>query len=149
MHHTPRYQYDPAGITLVGTHGQVKAWAGGSLAALLTHLLLFLEQLDGFLESLFLLLCFRDSGLVLLLVGHGDHSQDQVHQVEGAQEDDQHEEDHVDLPCRPQGLEEQGGRGHLHWGSIWVMGVNSKLPSLAVPGVQTATAWGGSRTCPA
>lgn len=40
-----------------------------------------------------------DGCLVLFLIGHGHHSQDQVDQIEGAQEDYQHKENHVGLPC--------------------------------------------------
>lgn len=145
---TYRHQLYLASTMPTGTHHQVRAWSGGFLATMLTYLMLFLEHLHGFLKSLLLLLRLSNGGLVLLLVSHGDHSQDQVHQVEGAQEDDKHEEDHVDLPCGPQGLEEQGARGHLHWGPLWVKVMNSKLPSLAGPGVQMATAWGGCRPYP-
>ncbi|TNN50157.1 hypothetical protein EYF80_039646 [Liparis tanakae] len=36
-----------------------------------------------------------DGRLILLLVGHGHDGQDEVDQVEGAQEDDQHKENHM------------------------------------------------------
>lgn len=67
-------------------------------------LLLPLQLLQHGLELLLLLLGLLDGRLVLLIVRHGHHGQDQVDQVEGAQEDDQHEEDHVGLPCRAQSL---------------------------------------------
>lgn len=70
-------------------------------------LLLSPQLLQHGLELLLFLLSLLDGGLVLLVVRHGDHSQDQVDQVEGAQEDDQHKEDHIRLPSSPQGLEEE------------------------------------------
>ena len=48
-------------------------------------LLLSLELLQHGLELLLLLGCLLYGGLVLLVVGHGHHSQDQVDQVEGTQ----------------------------------------------------------------
>ncbi|TNN25407.1 hypothetical protein EYF80_064465 [Liparis tanakae] len=58
------------------------------------YLLLLLQHLHGHLKLPLLLAGLGDGGLVLLLVGHGHHGQDEVHQVEGAQEDHHHEEHH-------------------------------------------------------
>lgn len=68
------------------------------------HLLLVLELLEDTLELLLLLLGFAQRGLVLLVVRHGHHRQDEVNEVEGAQEDHHHEEEHVRFARRPQDL---------------------------------------------
>lgn len=73
----------------------------------LCFILLPLQLLQHCLELLLLLLSLLDGGLVLLVVGHGHHSQDQVDQVKGAQEDHQHKEDHVGLASRTQSLREK------------------------------------------
>ena len=39
-----------------------------------------------------------------LFIGHGDHSQHQVDQVEGAKENDNHEENHIPWSCCPNDL---------------------------------------------
>ncbi len=62
-----------------------------------SYLLLLLQPLHGDLKLSLLLTGLGDSRLVLLLVCHGDHSQDEVDQVEGAQEDHHHEKHHVGL----------------------------------------------------
>lgn len=67
-------------------------------------LLLSLELLQHGLELLLLLLGLLDGRLVLLFIRHGHHGQDQVDQVKGAQEDHQHEEDHVGFSRRTQSL---------------------------------------------
>lgn len=64
-----------------------------------TNPLLSAKVFHGQLELPLLLPGLSDSRLVLLLIGHGHDSQDEVDQVEGAQEDDQNEENHVGLPC--------------------------------------------------
>lgn len=69
--------------------------------------LLLLQPLHGLLELPLLLAGLGDGRLVLLLVRHGDHSQDEVDQVEGAQENHHHEKHHVGLPGRTQRLEEE------------------------------------------
>ena len=70
----------------------------------LAYLLLLLQPLHGNLELPLFLAGLGDGGLVLLLVRHGHHGQDEVYQVEGAQEDDHHEEHHVGLPSGAQRL---------------------------------------------
>lgn len=67
-------------------------------------LLLPLQLLKHSLELLLLLLGLLNGRLVLLVVSHGHHGQDQVHQVKGAQEDHQHKEDHVGFSCCTQSL---------------------------------------------
>ncbi|KAF3860393.1 hypothetical protein F7725_000648 [Dissostichus mawsoni] len=66
--------------------------------------LMSLELIQHGLEFLLLPNSLFHGGLVLLLVSHGHHSQDQIHQVERAHKDHQHKEEHVGLPCRPQRL---------------------------------------------
>lgn len=73
----------------------------------LTDLMLLPEHLEGLLELLLLGFNFIHGRLVLLLICHGDDSQNQVDQVEGSQEDDKHEKDHIDFPRSPQGLQIQ------------------------------------------
>lgn len=72
----------------------------------LSLFLLLLELFEHGFEFCLFLLCLFNRGLVLLLIGHGHHSQDQIHQVEGAHKDDQHKEDHVCLPCSSKSLTE-------------------------------------------
>lgn len=67
-------------------------------------LLLPLQLLKHSLELLLLLLGLLNGRLVLLVVSHGHHGQDQVHQVKRAQEDHQHKEDHVGFSCCTQSL---------------------------------------------
>jgi len=72
----------------------------------MADLLLSLFQHGHDLAVLLLLqLGLGDGGVVLLGVRHRHHGQDQVDEVEGAQEDHKHEEDHVGLPRRSEGLE--------------------------------------------
>lgn len=73
----------------------------------LTDLMLLPEHLEGLLELLLLGFNFILGCLVLLLICHGDNSQNQVDQVERSQEDDKHEKDHIDFPRSPQGLQIQ------------------------------------------
>lgn len=70
----------------------------------LGRLLLSLQLLQHGLELLLLLLRLLNGRLVLLVISHGHHGQDQVDQVKGAQEDHQHEEDHVGFSCCTQSL---------------------------------------------
>lgn len=72
---------------------------------MLVYLLVLLQSLHGHLKLPLFLAGLRDGRLVLLLVGHGDHGEDEVDQVERAQEDDHHEKDHVGLPRRAQRLQ--------------------------------------------
>ena len=69
------------------------------------HLLLLLQPLHGHLKLPLLLAGLGDGRLVLLLVRHGDHGQDEVDQVEGAEEDHHHEKHHVGLTGRAQRLQ--------------------------------------------
>lgn len=73
----------------------------------LTDLMFLPEHLEGLLELLLLGFNFIHGCFVLLLVCHGDDSQNQVDQVERYQEDDKHEKDHIDFPRSPQGLQIQ------------------------------------------
>lgn len=70
----------------------------------LCFILLPLQLLQHRLELLLLLLSLLDGRLVLLVISHGDHSQDQVDQVKGAQEDHQYKEYHVGLAGCTQSL---------------------------------------------
>lgn len=56
--------------------------------------------------SIFFLFLFGLSNccLVLLSVGHSNHRQDQVNQIEWAEEDDDHKEEHIGFTCCPQCL---------------------------------------------
>lgn len=75
------------------------------------YLLVLLQSLHGHLELPFFLAFLHDGRLVLLLVSHGDHGQDEVDQVERAQEDDHHEKHHVGLPRGAQRLQAEAGSG--------------------------------------
>lgn len=109
-------------MLLRNTYFQLKPWTsesnssqknkGEKKKSCLRLLLLPLQLLQHGLELLLLLLGLLDGCLVLLIVSHGHHGQDQVDQVEGAQEDDQHEEDHVGFPRSSQSLMDPGGGGH-------------------------------------
>lgn len=63
-----------------------------------TYSLLPPKVLHGHLKLPLFLPGLSNRCLVLLLVGHGYNSQDEVDQVERAQEDDQNEENHVRFP---------------------------------------------------
>lgn len=76
----------------------------------LCFLLLSLQLLQHGLELLLFLLSLLDGRLVLLVVSHGHHGQDQVDQVKGAQKDHQHEKDHVGFPCSTQSLMDPRGK---------------------------------------
>ena len=70
-----------------------------------------LQSLQDLGVLLLLLFGLCNGGLVLLSVGHGHHGQDEADEVEGTQEDDDHEEDHVGFTCCSQRLQRQtGGR---------------------------------------
>ena len=96
-------------------------------------LLLSLQLLQHGLELLLLLLRLLDGRLVLLVVRHGHHGKDQVDQVEGAQEDHQHEEDHVGFPSSTQSLPVQRGTKRRVSGSYsvktqtWITGSRPNL----------------------
>ena len=71
----------------------------------LLHLLQELRELGlALLHQLLLARLFLGNYLMLLLVGHGDDGQDQVDQVEGAQENGQHEKYHIHATVGTQGL---------------------------------------------
>lgn len=74
---------------------------------------MFFEFLKHLLKLLLFLLVLSQGSFILLLIGHGHHRQDQIDEVEGTQEDDDHEEDHVGLASGSKGLGmwEKGGRG--------------------------------------
>lgn len=65
---------------------------------------MFSELFHDSLVLFLLLFSFRYGGFVLLRVRHRHHGQDQIDEVERAQKDDDHEEDHVGLPGGPEGL---------------------------------------------
>ena len=73
---------------------------------------MFFEFLKHLLKLLLFLLFLSQGSINLLRKGHGHHRQDQIDEVEGAQEDDDHEEDHVGLASCSKGLGmwEKGGR---------------------------------------
>lgn len=71
---------------------------------MMAYLLVLLQPLHGHLKLPLLLTGLGDRGLVLLLVGHSHHGQNEVDQVEGAQEDDHDKKHHVGLSCRAQRL---------------------------------------------
>lgn len=55
-------------------------------------------------------------GLILLSICHGNHSQDQVNQVEWTKKDDNNEEDHVGFPsCSQCLIKEQDGLQAVRW----------------------------------
>lgn len=80
---------------------------------IISYLLLFLQYLHSLLELPLFLAGLGDGRLVLLLVRHGDDGQDEVDQVEGAQENHHHEKHHVGLTGRTQRL-----RTHT-WKTLW------------------------------
>ena len=71
----------------------------------LFNLLQELRELGlALLHQLLLARLFLGNYLMLLLVGHGDDGQDQVDQVEGTQENGQHEKYHIHATVGTQGL---------------------------------------------
>lgn len=113
----------------------------------LTDLLLLPEHLKGLLELLFLGCNFINGCLVLFFICHGDHSQDQIDQVERPQEDDEHEKDHIDFPRSPQGLQiqekEERHICRVH-GPLMLSGASSKNVAMLELTLQPSTksVWG-------
>ena len=89
----------------------------------LTDLLLCPEYLKGLLVLLLLGFNFINGCLVLLLICHGDHSQDQIDQVERPQEDNKHEKNHIDFSRSPQGLQIWEKKREMYTQITWPLDV--------------------------